>query len=472
MLHLITNNIIGCLTLTLICSLTAIAIWDILIAIFKEKKKFGLIFGWMWMALIFTSIPVMYLLDKVKYLPLIFDKSTALEIGHQMWYTYHDNFVKVISILLIVWLLGIIVKTGWFWIQKRQVDRMVALRDKVKDERVLEWFYRVKKEIGIRRSVTLYENQIIQSPVTMTWGKQAVMIPKRYYTDKELYIMFYHELLHIKNGDRIKKKLVILADCLFWFNPLMNHFKIRLIRWSETECDYKAVKLLEGVVTVGEYFTILLEIVQHSGRENMWLISSASGSKEEWERRFRLIDGSLNVRQMKNIVSVASVVLLMGLMSSTAYGATLQLDQWNAELAMSDRAREVEEVNTTETYEETTEYLTQEEMNTIIVDDSVVIPEADGQRGLSNVSWTINAGSKLRGAYVYLRQGDTVGMAGFLSPDDVQIKAGILCSDGSLTTIRATNQFVHTFNISWNGMYAIYVENMGTETVTVDIAIN
>lgn len=63
-------------------------------------------------------------------------------------------------------------------------------------------------------------------------------------------------------------------------------------------------------------------------------------------------------------------------------------------------------------------------------------------------------------------------MGGFIDPDDVQVKVGLLCSDGALTIICATKQFVHTFNISWSGFFAIYVENLGDEAITIDIFAN
>lgn len=65
------------------------------------------------------------------------------------------------------------------------------------------------------------------------------------------------------------------------------------------------------------------------------------------------------------------------LLNNTAYVAGLQVDKLNAQLAMNNIV-EAKEVNTTVAYEETTEYLSEEEMAVIPVDESVVIPIADG----------------------------------------------------------------------------------------------
>ena len=107
------------------------------------------------------------------------------------------------------------------------------------------------------------------------------------------------------------------------------------------------------------------------------------------------------------------------------------------------------------------------------MDETAVIPTTDeAARDLSSVNWTLEAGGKLRGAYVYLHAGDTVDMAGLIDPDGVRVKVGLICSSsGTLTSISTTTDFVHTFTISANGFYAIYAENLGTQTVTLKILV-
>lgn len=467
MLRLIASNFITCLLLTAVSGAMAIAMWELLIAVLGKRKQFGIVFSWMRITLFCNVVPLVYILGKGF---LWLGSQNGMQMGGQLWCMYSDTAMKGIYTFLIVWLVGVLVVLCAFMMQKRRLDRVMVFGESVKDTRVLECFNRAKKKVGLERPVALYQNELVHTPLTLTWGKQAILIPNEEYTDRELYVIFCHELLHIKSGDHRKKKWLSLIICVFWFSPFVWRFYKQVNRWSETECDYKAVKLLKGQVSVGEYFLTLLEIVQNSSRHQFLFTSSASSSKVEWERRFRTVEGSLNKKDMKKGTIVVTTLLLVSVMGSTVYGAGLQVDEMSAQVAM-DNIVEYEEAYVPVEYEETTEYLTDAQMAAITVDETAVIPEVDA-RGFTNVTWTVEPGATIRGSYVYLSQGTEVDMAGFLTPDDVQIKVGLLCSDGALTTIRATDQFVHTFKASWSGFFAIYVENMGSETVTVKIAVS
>ncbi len=466
MLRLITSNFATCLLLTAVSGAMAIAMWELLIAVLGKRKQFGMVFSWIPVALFCNVVPLAYLLGKGL---LWLNPGSEMPMGDGLWCVYGDATMKVIYISLMIWFVGLLIVIIHIIEEKYRLDRLVAWNEVVKDERIMASFERAKKKVGLKRHVTVYRNTLIHTPMTLTWHKQVILIPEQEYTDKELQVIFCHELLHIKSGDHRKKKWLSLIVCVFWFNPFVWRFYKQMNRWCETECDYKVTKLLEGQMSVNEYFLTLLDIVQHSSRNWFLFTSFASSSKEELERRFLIVEGSLRKKDMKKGTIAVTTVLLVSLMGSTVYAAGLQADEMIAQSAM-DQVVEYEEVYVPAECEETTEYLTDAQMAAITVDDTVVIPEAD-TRALSDVNWTVEAGQKTRGAFVYLSQGTKVTMAGLLNPNDVQIKVGLLCSDNALTTIRATSQFAHTFNISWSGFFAIYVENMGTETVTVRILV-
>lgn len=474
MLRLITSNLVGCLILTSICFTMAIAIWKSLVAYFKRQEKIQLIIGWIGFVLILGIVPVVYLGDKAIYgMKYLVNTSIALAPGTQMWHTFSNSLMPFVYGFLIIWLIGTLAATGYFCIQKAKLNRVLAFRDKVSDERVLYWFEKTKTQLGITREINLYEDILMTTPATLTWDKQAVVIPKRYYTDRELQVMFTHELLHIRNKDYRKKQMSIMTCCIHWYNPMSWHFFKEMNKWCETGCDCEAVKFLATQnISVGEYFTILLDVVHRCNKESIWLTWSESGGKEEWERRFSAATGNLKVNDMKKTtVGIVTLALAISL-SSTVYAAGLQVDKLNTEYAL-DTMVEYEEDYVSVTYEETVETLTEEQMAAIPVDETAVIPTTDeAARDLSSVNWTLEAGGKLRGAYVYLHAGDTVDMAGLIDPDGVRVKVGLICSSsGTLTSISTTTDFVHTFTISANGFYAIYAENLGTQTVTLKILV-
>ena len=71
-------------------------------------------------------------------------------------------------------------------------------------------------------------------------------------------------------------------------------------------------------------------------------------------------------------------------------------------------------------------------------------------------------------AYFSRKSGDTIRVAGVIDPDNVTIQVGIIEPDDHLRYIDAKGSFAHTFNLTKNGSYKVYIENLNSVTVTVN----
>lgn len=469
MLQLITSNLFCCLILIVVTTIAAVAIWKVLITVFRERKQYELIYAWMKITLFISIVPVVYLSDKVVYgWKTLTGVRNVLEKGQQMWYMYSGSYLGFVRIFLPVWLIGVAAVVCYFLYCKSRLNRMLAFREKVRDERVLDQFRKIKNQVGITSSITLYECPYIVSPFVQTWNQQTVIIPEGSYTDKTLQAMFTHELLHIKNKDYRKKQWVTAACCIQWFNPLIWWFFSEMDMWCEIACDCEAVKLLKGKISKRGYFIILLELVNQNGRKNKKLISSVSDSKKEWARRYFAVQEGQQVKHMKKGTMAVATVLLVTLMSSTVYGAGLQMDRVNAQYTL-DAAVQYDEEYAGEECKEIIETLTEEQMAAIRVDeDAFGSTEA---RGLSDQVWDLDPGESIRSAFAYFTEGDTVRMVGLINPTDVEMKIGLLSISGVIIYIRVTDMFAHTFTIPFTGVFAIYAENLGSKTSTTNIYV-
>ncbi len=469
MLQLITSNLFCCLVLTVITTIAAVAIWKVLITVFGKRKQYDLIYAWMKITLFVSIVPVVYLLDKVVYgCKMLIGTKNVLAKGYQMWYMFSGSSLTFVGGFLVAWLIGAAAALCRFLYYRSKLNGMLAFREKVRDQRVLDQFRKIKNQIGMTRSIALYECPCIVSPFSMTWRQHAVIIPEGSYTDKELQAIFTHELLHLKNKDYRKKQWITAACCFQWFNPLIWWFFCEMDRWCETACDCAAVKLLEGKISKRGYFVILLELVHKNDRKNKRFISSASDSKKEWTRRYFAVQEGQQVKHMKKGTMAVATVLLATLMSSTVYGAGLHMDNVNAQYAL-DTAVEYDEEYTSESYEETVETLTDEQMAAIKVDESTSV--SNGARGLSDQEWELDAGDTIRSTFAYFTKGDTVRMAGLISPTNVEMKIGLLSNAGVIIYIDVTDQFAHTFTIPFTGLFAVFAQNIGSETATVNIIV-
>lgn len=466
MSQLIITNVFYCLILTTLSAALAVATWGISLLVLGRRKKYGLVFRWMWIVIFFCYVPVAYLMGAVPaFLGSLWgDFFVGTISGKQMWYLVSDSQLFCLRLFLEIWLAGIAVTAIILWFNKRGLSRMLMFKEKVRDQRVLECFHTIRQEIGIKRSIDLYETPLVNSPLTLTWGRQAVIIPQKTYTDEELQVIFSHELLHIKNKDYRKKQLTIIACCIHWFNPAVWCFSFIMNKWCETECDYHSVTFLEGRVILGRYFSTMLDLVNQKG--STWYASSVSDSEKEWKRRFYAVKGYLKVKEFSKCTIAVLTIGLVTLLTGTVYAAGVQVDQINSRYVLNH----VEEIEEAVTYqddcEETVEWLSEEEMENITEDDSLMATYS-----LSAVNWTLSANQAKHGSYVYLNKGDTVTMTYLVDPADAQIKTGLLCSDGMLTTIRTTDGGYHTFTIHFDGYYAVYAENMTSQSIQVGIMV-
>ncbi len=72
-----------------------------------------------------------------------------------------------------------------------------------------------------------------------------ILIPIDIYEEKDLRYIFYHELMHWKERDIwIKKLLISLLCCVFWWNPCSYLLKLDLSETLEMRCDQSVSRLL------------------------------------------------------------------------------------------------------------------------------------------------------------------------------------------------------------------------------------
>ena len=91
-------------------------------------------------------------------------------------------------------------------------------------------------------------HRLLVSPAAATplaiggfWGKVAIVLPDRPYTDEELSLILRHELVHIQRQDVWLKFLMVLLTAMSWWNPLMWVATKNAARDVELGCDESAL---------------------------------------------------------------------------------------------------------------------------------------------------------------------------------------------------------------------------------------
>lgn len=92
---------------------------------------------------------------------------------------------------------------------------------KVQDERTMEVFNHYKEECGIKREISLYQCSILSTPMLMGFWHPMILLPERKLDEMSLSYVLRHELSHYKRKDLWLKLLILLAQSVHWFHPLV-----------------------------------------------------------------------------------------------------------------------------------------------------------------------------------------------------------------------------------------------------------
>lgn len=100
----------------------------------------------------------------------------------------------------------------------------------------------VLKDMKLKVKPQLLECNKIASPMMIGFLKPTILLPGNHYSKNELYVVLKHELTHFKRGDIWCKLLLIAANSIHWFNPLVYLMVKVANRDLEYSCDDVVVK--------------------------------------------------------------------------------------------------------------------------------------------------------------------------------------------------------------------------------------
>ena len=161
------------------------------------------------------------------------NESTDSHLSPKTDFAEHDTFPKnqvdmtteefpEFEICVLVWLMvsvGLLIRKATIY--QSFVKYINAGRMEVTDMRLWEQLGKLVEQAGVKRTVELYTNSLISSPLLIGFLHPCIMLPSVELSDSDLKNTILHELTHYKRYDMFYKWLVQVAICLHWFNPLV-----------------------------------------------------------------------------------------------------------------------------------------------------------------------------------------------------------------------------------------------------------
>lgn len=132
---------------------------------------------------------------------------------------------------------GKLIKAVYNWYQFKYQYKTGLIKPDVD----LKLFTRSKAhQFGIKRKVTLWLSNSIQTPVTFGYFKPIILLPVALINNistKQAETLILHELTHICTNDYLLNWFLVIAETIFFFNPFITNLckKIKLER--EKHCD-------------------------------------------------------------------------------------------------------------------------------------------------------------------------------------------------------------------------------------------
>ncbi|MBQ3568277.1 MAG: DUF4825 domain-containing protein, partial [Anaerotignum sp.] len=212
----------------------------------------------------------------------------------------------------VLWFLGVLMFLAWqgwkYFSFKRMLKRN---RRKVMDAAVLDHFYTLCREMGMKKRPDIYFCEPLPSPLCIGFFKPAVYINSEDREEKELRLILQHELTHCKRNDLWFKGVFMLARALHFFNPFVHWMAKLAEKDMEFSCDLAVMENC-GMKEREAYSMAILRTVKEASHKNMQMSTAFSGGKEELKARFENIFDMTKKKRGIALFTAAAILVCGG----------------------------------------------------------------------------------------------------------------------------------------------------------------
>ncbi len=173
-------------------------------------------------------------------------------------------------------------------------------------------FNNICKNLNLKK-VNLKISNTISSPMTIGILSKKVIIPKENFNDEQYEMIIKHELFHIKNKDIEYKFLLLILNCIYWFNPIVYMFVNQVNEILELNCDEYVLKNQTHKYKISYAEILLNQIEANKNMQFKYSINFANRRKNIMKRFSNIID---NENKKQNIVAIATVTALLLIVST------------------------------------------------------------------------------------------------------------------------------------------------------------
>lgn len=228
--------------------------------------------------------------------------------------------ITALDVVAALWLAGcLLILSVHTWIYLHYKNRLMKSGMVLKDTVLLHRIKNLKRELHIRKSVSVVESPEAASPMIIGIFKTVLVLPEEEYGEEELFFILKHELVHLQHKDLYGKLLFVVASALHWFNPCIWLLQKEAVVDMELYCDESVV---QGANYAGRkaYTETLLSTLHRQCAKRTVLSTQFYGGKKIMQKRFKNI---LSRKRKKNGLAVLVGAVFLTVTLGTLIGCSV-----------------------------------------------------------------------------------------------------------------------------------------------------
>lgn len=159
------------------------------------------------------------------------------------------------------------------------------------------------------------------TPLLIGFWKPILLLPQVELSEQELAMILAHERVHLKRGDLLVKVLVLVANAVHWFNPVIYRLAKQINAQCELSCDEQVVRGMDEE-SRRRYGEVLLAMLEYSVKHrDIAFTTPLYSSKSEIKRRLVNLMKEKKSKKSALLVSLLSAFVWISGGAAAAYAA-------------------------------------------------------------------------------------------------------------------------------------------------------
>lgn len=253
-------------------------------------------------------------------------------------FNVNRNKFSFMSILIVIWVVGILLKVGWKINQLYKFHSAVNCYLPITNATLENIRKEIQIELGEKeKKIRFYLIPELKTPCLIGLFHPAIILTNIEIQEQYLYYILKHELLHYYHKDIYLKYLIELFGIIYWWNPLYVLLKNKIYGIMEMYTDYIIISNMNKH-EVYNYLKCLLHIMTYNKKIEMG-IAMIDSPVVILEKRFSLaIEQTKNRSDIKKwlIIFPTTVLLISYLFIIEPYYVPLEINQSSYEFEVDD----------------------------------------------------------------------------------------------------------------------------------------